>query len=99
LIALPILIILLTRYCQQHRRLAISSKAIKISIISILSVAVLAAGYWTYLYFNSIGIHQLKLEPYYYIGRGFNEFSQIFLLSSALALSILGLLQQFFRFK
>ncbi|WP_298143907.1 DUF4184 family protein [uncultured Acinetobacter sp.] len=94
-VALPFLVYWIYIYCQKHRTEAVATMRIKSSIWLSIIVALLTASAWTWGYFASFEWSTVVGEPYYFLGRGFNEFSQAFLLSETLALTCIALWQQF----
>ena len=97
--ALPFLGYAIWQYCKQHHLAEGHAFYLRCSIAAILVLSACMAGYASYSYLMQFKLEDLQQQTYYFIGRGFNEFSQIFLLISALALGIFSILQQFFRDK
>lgn len=98
-LALPFLGYWMVKYCKTHQSHSLVSPRFKIAIWLIFLASMMSASYWTWAYVATFKWDLLRAEPYYFIGRSFNEFSQAFLLSSTLGLGVIQLWQQFFSSK
>lgn len=97
--ALPLLGYWIMRYIQRYHVSDLHSFTLRAIIAAIFALATLLAAYWSYDYLTQFPLQALQQHRYYFIGRAFNEFSQIFLLLSTFALTILSIWQQLFRDK
>lgn len=98
-LALPVLVYWIIRYCQRHHSPNLATQRLRFAIATAFLLATVMAIFWSWAYLSQFSFNTLQGNAYYFIGRTFNEFSQIFLFVSAFVLSILSIWQQFFRDK
>lgn len=95
-VTLPILLWMCHSYLQQHRCILKTPIKYKKMIFIITAFSVLMGAISTGHYLLQFSMPYLLNEPYYFIGRSFNEFTQGFLLTSSLGFGLCLLSRSFF---